>query len=240
MAKSDPLFHVGHRERLRAKFEQCQLSDTEELELLLTYIIQRRDVRILARLLKEQFGSAYNTMMADASDITKIQGAGPGVALFFNLLRSIVGKGYKHHLCECSVLANQNVLENYCRTQLVSKKIEELHVLYLDYEYRLICDDLHNIGSVNMSYAYADKILADALTKGASMVILYHNHPVGSAVASQADLELTTYVGKMLADHRIRLYDHIIVAANGIIYSMRNAHQLSELEHYELKSRLLS
>lgn len=235
MAKPDPLLRAGHRERLRQKFTDGRLSDEEELELLLTYVIQRRDVRVLSRMLHKRFGSAYNTMLADSADILSVDGAGTGVAMFFNLLRSIVTKGYKRHLIESQVLANPTVLENYCRTQLAHKKIEELHVFYLDHEFRLICDDLHNIGSVNMSYVYADKILADALTKGASMVILCHNHPVGGILPSLDDIELTTHVGKMLLNHRIKLYDHIIVGADGAIYSMRNARQLGELEQYELK-----
>lgn len=235
MAKSDPLLRAGHRERLRQKFEEGKLSDDEELELLLTYVIQRRDVRVISRLLRARFGTAYNAMLADSSDITSINGVGPGVALFFKLLRSIVAKGYKRHLVERHVFAHFNVLENYCRTQLAHKKIEELHVFYLDHEYRLICDDLHNIGSVNSSYVYADKILADALTKGASMVILCHNHPVGGVLPSMDDISLTTYVGKMLLDHHIKLHDHIIVSSDGSVYSMRNARQLGELEQYEFK-----
>ncbi len=235
MLKTDPLLRAGHRQRLRQKFEEGKLSDDEELELLLTYVIQRRDVRVLSRLLRKRFGSAYNAMMADTSDIISVDGVGPGVALFFNLLRSIVSKGYKRHLVDCPVFAHQNVLENYCRTQMAHKKVEELHVFYLDHEFRLICDDLHNIGSVNSSYVYSDKILADALTKGASMVILCHNHPVGGVLPSSDDISLTTHVGKVLLEHRIRLYDHIIVGADASVYSMRNARQLGELEQYEIR-----
>ena len=35
MPKSDPLMRVGHRERLRQKFEDGNTSEAEEMELLL-------------------------------------------------------------------------------------------------------------------------------------------------------------------------------------------------------------
>ena len=55
MAKSDELFHVGHRERLKEKLLNGQLADYEKLELLLTYAIPRRDVKPLARKLIAHF-----------------------------------------------------------------------------------------------------------------------------------------------------------------------------------------
>ena len=39
----------GHRARLRKKFLDGQLAEYEMLELLLTYVIPRRDVRMLSR-----------------------------------------------------------------------------------------------------------------------------------------------------------------------------------------------
>ena len=46
----------GHRARLREKFLAGQLAEYEILELLLTYAIPRRDVRVLARQLYKKYG----------------------------------------------------------------------------------------------------------------------------------------------------------------------------------------
>ena len=60
-------FHVGHRERLRQKFLDGKLADYELLELLLSFVIPRRDVRPLARGLMQKF----NTSMDDFEYLLK-------------------------------------------------------------------------------------------------------------------------------------------------------------------------
>ena len=162
MAKSDSLMRMGHRERLREKFKAGFLDDADELELLLTYIIQRRDVRILARRLKQRFGSAYNTILANGDDIMAVDGAGPGVALFFKLLRSILERGYSEHVFEVQVFKDPETIKNYCRTKMAHKRTEEMHVMYLDAHGRVMSEEINDVGTVNKANVYPDKILARA------------------------------------------------------------------------------
>jgi hypothetical protein len=82
----------GHRERLRQKFKDDprSISDTERLELLLTYIIPRRDIAPLARDLMERFGSLRAVMSAPAEQLMEIEGVGSSTATFILLLQSIL------------------------------------------------------------------------------------------------------------------------------------------------------
>lgn len=232
MAKSDPLMRTGHRERLRQKFEDGHATAADEMELLLTHVIPRRDVRVLARRLLERFGSSYNVIMANPAAVQSVDGSGPAVATFFTLLRTIVSRGYKNVLKDGGIFANQNILENYCRSRLAGKTVEELHIMYMDKNGRLLTEELHNIGAVNYSHVYPEKILATALTCGASKVVLFHNHPVGGADCSAPDMNMTIIVGKMLWQYKIEITDHIIVDSLGTICSMRNAHALDELDKF--------
>ena len=238
MAKSDSLMRAGHRERLRQKFEAGNASDADEMELLLTYVIQRRDVRVPARLLKEKFGTAYNAMLARPEDVKSVPGAGDGVATFFKLLHSIVSKGYKHRDSKESVIINQGRLEEYCRVNLQHKPTEEMHVMYLDKPGRVLYTEVNDIGTVNHSNVYPDKILARALITGACRVVLFHNHPVGDCAASDADVNMTVELGKMLLPHKITIYDHLIIDAFGGIYSMRTVNALDALDKLAAQMRL--
>lgn len=59
--------HEGHRDRLRMRFllNPQSISETEKLELLLTYAIPRKDVSLLAKSLIQEFGSIFNVLLAD-------------------------------------------------------------------------------------------------------------------------------------------------------------------------------
>lgn len=82
----------GHRERLRQKFkENCiSLSETEKLELLLTYVIPRRDVKKLSRDLIVRFGSLQAIISAPHEQLIEVVGVGESTIIFFQLLNSIL------------------------------------------------------------------------------------------------------------------------------------------------------
>lgn len=237
MAKSDSLMRAGHRERLRKKFEAGNASDADEMELLLTYVIQRRDVRVPSRLLTEEFKCPYNAMLADPDQLAKIEGVGPGVITFFKLLRSIVTKGYQKLNKEESLFGCDKKLHDYCRIEMAHKTTEEMRVMYLDTIGRVLCEEVNDIGTVNKSNVYYDKILARALITGASHVVLFHNHPVGACLPSVEDADTTIKLGKMLLQHGIRLQDHLIVGTSGAVFSMRNAGHLMELDIIEARMK---
>ena len=74
--KTDLNFHAGHRQRLRQKFLDGHLADYELLELILSFVIPRRDVRPLARGLIAHFGSIYQILTAPIDDLINFNGIG--------------------------------------------------------------------------------------------------------------------------------------------------------------------
>jgi len=77
----------GHRERLRQKFRQnpADVSETERLELLLTYAIPRRDVFPIAQELISKFGSLVNVLDAPDHELIQIDGIGEAVITLLHL-----------------------------------------------------------------------------------------------------------------------------------------------------------
>ena len=59
--------HLGHRQRLRERLNASprSLADYELLELLLTYVLPRRDTKPLAKDILARFGSLDRALMAD-------------------------------------------------------------------------------------------------------------------------------------------------------------------------------
>jgi DNA repair protein RadC len=76
-SKSAP-HYIGHRQRLKKKFFDFGLhsfNDYEVVELLLSYAIPRKDLKILAKNLLEQFGSLKGIMDAAQNDLADVKGS---------------------------------------------------------------------------------------------------------------------------------------------------------------------
>jgi DNA repair protein RadC len=80
-------------------------------------------------------------------------------------------------------------------------------------------------GSVTVSVR---KIVEKAISTGANSVILAHNHPSGIAIPSQADIEATINVKKLLDQMGIHLIDHIILDKQDFV-SMAQSSEYSHI-----------
>jgi len=219
-------FYSGHRDRLREKFLSGHLADYEKLELLLTYVIPRRDVRPLARGLVNKFGGVYQVLSASIDDLVSFKGIGRNTAVFIKLVHQMMQIGYKKQLNENPVFHNESILHNYCRSILCGKLVEEMHVLYLDSELKLMADDLHTIGTINASDVYPREIARRALQLNARSVVMVHNHPASGNSFSSDDKDATIKTMRVLETLGIELYDHILVT-NDMVFSMRGMHMLN-------------
>jgi len=90
----EPHTSDGHRQRLRQRFQHDpeSLSDMEQLELLLTYAIPRRDVAPLARELLARFGSLSDIFDAPGSTLMEVEGVGESAAMFIQLIHHLSNK----------------------------------------------------------------------------------------------------------------------------------------------------
>ena len=223
MPDMDENFYAGHRDRLRAKFLDNQLADYEKLELLLAYAIPRRDVRPLARNLIKQFGGVYQVLSAPIDDLVAIKGVGHNTAVFIKLVFDMMTISFRGQLKESPIFHNETILHNYCRIIVAGKTVEELHILYLDNNLKLIADEIHSSGTVDTSAVYPREIARRALELNARSIVMVHNHPTSNNSFSNDDIEITTLIQSVLAGLNIELYDHFVVS-NDIVYSARQMH----------------
>ena len=83
----------GHRERLRNRFLMSGLSgfqDYEILELLLTYVIVRKDCKAMAKGLLEKYGDLYTLLKQSPEELGKNKYITERTAIFFKVLFSII------------------------------------------------------------------------------------------------------------------------------------------------------
>jgi len=219
-------YTAGHRERLREKFTETRLVDTELMELLLTYAFPRIDVKPIVKRLMAEFGDLHSVLAAPIEDLKRTLGIGPNAAILLKLVHEIMGRDYSATLRDAPIFHNVEILHNYLKNKFAGKQIEEFHVLYLDGKHKLIDEAVHAIGTINEAQVYPREILKRALNLNAASVVLAHNHPSGDTTFSTPDITMTEKIRDKLALADIEFFDHFLVSG-GILYSMKNLQVLN-------------
>jgi DNA repair protein RadC len=217
----DSYYCLGHREILREKFLEHKCVDYEILELLLTYAIPRQDASPIAKNLLMTFGGVHKVITAPSKELVKLPGIGKSTAIFIKAIYEIMLLDYKNYLNNSPVFHDYQKLADYCKLLLSGKKVEELHVLFLDSDYRLLSDDLHSSGTINWAAVYPREILKRALNLNSCFAVMLHNHLGGAASFSSEDIRITLDVKKLLKNVDIELFDHLLVSGD-MVYSARN------------------
>jgi DNA repair protein RadC len=187
-------YNQGHRKRLQKKFTTAgieALHEYEALELLLTYVIRRQDVKPQAKALLEKFGSLKGILDAESDDLERVAGIGGRSALLLRLIKEIASLYLKQRALEKKQVSCTTELLDFCRTKMGGKKDEEFCVIYLDAQNQIIDFETIQKGIVNQAVVYPRQVLESALKKKASAIILAHNHPSGHIRPSDADIRLT-------------------------------------------------
>ena len=128
--------YEGHRERLRKKYLQggyFAFHEYEVLELLLTYVIPRKDTKPIAKDLIEKFGSLDGVVTASIEELCSISGIKENSAIFVKLLGDLSKNLYKGEIRKEGIqLKDKNSLIRYLRSEIGFSSREEFRVIFLN------------------------------------------------------------------------------------------------------------
>jgi len=220
--------HIGHRERLKTRFKTAgatALADYELLELLLTYAIPRKDVKPIAKRLLKTYGNLATLVATPAAKLATEKGLGTSSALFLNLLHATMVHTRETETVAKDIIQNRLQLIDYLYAKMSTLPREEFHVLYLDSKNHILAHEVLFTGTINASAVYPREVMKIALDKGATGLVLAHNHPSGNPTPSSADEELTLHINQLATGMSITLHDHFIIG-NGAHYSFLDGGKL--------------
>ena len=217
--------HDGHRERLRNRFRDHGLdnfSDSNVLELLLCYVIPRRDVNPVAHELLETFGSLHGVFDARTEELSKVRGVGENAALLLSLIPQI-SRRYQLSLREkpLAVLNSKDAGEILV-PRFLHEREEVVFMLCMDAAHRVLCCREVCRGEANATELSIRRVVEMALLQNSANVVLAHNHPSGFAIPSQEDITTTRQIAHALEMVNICLFDHLIVSGDDFV-SMRDS-----------------
>ncbi len=237
--------HEGHRSRLRARYAKGgmpALADYEFVELLLSFIIPRVDVKPIAKELLKKFANLRGIIDARAEDLVKIKGVGENSALALRALHDLV---CAYHLNELEAAGTKigtiSKLINYFKAKIGSEPTEVLELACFDAKLKIIPGGSVRVceGSVNSASVDIRKIIEIAIKMGASSIAISHNHPSGDPTPSLEDIRLTRRLSESCKPIGINLIEHIIVGKKAC-FSFRRDGRFDDLYDDSLMEGRLS
>lgn len=221
---------IGHRERLRERFEKNGFSgfhDYEVLELLLTYIFRQGDVKPLAKELITTFGSFSGVLDASIEDLQSIKGMGATSSLSLHAFRETMSYYFQSHAADDKEqITKISALVELLRASIGHKQNEILFAIFLNARNEMLATKELGEGTVTQASAFPRKIVEETLKQKATSIILAHNHPGGIAEPSENDENITLEIQKALALVDVTLQDHIILADREYYSFKRNGNLL--------------
>ncbi len=217
--------HSGHRQRMRERYTKQGLdgfAQHEALELMLFYAIPQKNVNPLAHALIDRFGSLHGVLNATPRQLMQVDGIGEYAATFLSLFASVPKLAEATRTSKHVQLNKRQVAVNYCARLLRGEKRELFYAICLNGQMETIGDVLIARGSLSDVPAYPRVVLDAVLTHNAHGVILCHNHPGGTLVPSQADLDATATLLHLLSEVEVTLVDHMIISDSGALSMVRN------------------
>lgn len=148
---------------------------------------------------------------APLSEIARAAGIGHASAARVAAAFELGRRAGSENLLDRDRLSTARDVYELMRLRLRDLAHEELHVLLLDTQNRLIRDVLVSRGTLNATLAHPREVFRPAIHEAASAVVLVHNHPSGEPHPSHEDRAVTLQVAAAGQTIGIPLLDHVIV-----------------------------
>jgi DNA repair protein RadC len=215
--KSKP-HYIDHRKRIKERFLEIGLQsfrDYEVLELILTYAINQKDLKPVAKELLTRFKSFQGVLEAPVNEIMKAKGIGKHSAILIKLFRECSDYYLKENIKKREVVSSPSDLIKYIKSSMAYLGDEQFRVIFLNSKNEITHEKIVQEGTVDQTAVYPRKVIELALKQKAVALIFVHNHPSGNPTPSDHDRKLTDELIKAAGTFQIKVHDHVIIGKNG-------------------------
>jgi len=220
--------HHGHRKRTKSAMLENGidgLNNHQILEILLFYVIPKRDTNPIAHELVNRFGSLRGVLEADYNELVEVNGIGENAASLIKFAQMLS----RRYLCDSSFdndsqcFDDTDILRRYYEAAFLGVKNEQIRAMLLDDKLFMVKEKVILDGSISKVECDTRKIIDFVIKNDCDKVVIAHNHPNGSPLPSLGDVASTKILYKKLKVCDISLVDHVIVGKTGST-SLRSYH----------------
>lgn len=220
---ADGSLHEGHRDRVKEKIRKKGFEDLPEhevLEYILFFSIPRKDTNPLAHELVNRFGGFAQVLEASEEELRSVNGVGDKSAA---LIKMLLGVG--RYYAQCKTRSKEFPESSKEREELIASLFygesnEVFWIIALNDKLEILRKVKLAEGIPNTVSASISRIAAEAVSAGATALVLAHNHPNGASLPSPEDIPATARIMAALKPLNIQVLDHYIAAPDGVC-SMR-------------------
>lgn len=223
-----PNLNKNHRQRVKDKFLHNGLecfADHEVLEFLLFYTIQQADTNPQGHLLMERFKSISGVFDAEYDMLCEVDGIGEQSALLIKFFSSLYKRYAADYASKLNSIRSSDEAKAFMRGYLSGGQRESMYMACMGNNGKVLYFKRIAAGEPDTVSVVPSDIVKLALRANAVRVVLGHNHPLGICNPSGQDLRMTSIISDELRRVGVELFDHVIVAADGV-YSMREKDML--------------
>lgn len=207
--------HLGHRARMREKFTENSpaLFHTHELlEMLLYSVYSCQDTNPVAHRLLDRFSSLAGIFSASREELLSVEGVGERCADVLLSLGAFSEALTDRSVCERErTFSDFRTVGEYFVSYFEEKKTPACVVLLLDDRMRFLSFEHIRDCDFSSGALTGAPFVRAALSVGASVAILAHNHPHGAPIPSEGDLVGSGIVVEALRMAGVTVAEHYIV-----------------------------
>ena len=209
--------HDGHKRRIRKKFLRVGsldgYYDHEMLELYLSFANPRNDTNGTAHELLSEYKTIDKVLDAPYEDLVKIPGVGERLATYIVMFRSLF-KVYALRQAaggRSDEESEREKLYGQINAMFTGEQDTEMFYMFpVSATGQMLDSILIGKGSINEVFFEPRQMVKAVMDCNATEVIFAHNHPSGTLVASQHDVETSIEIEKYFKFINVRITDHLI------------------------------
>lgn len=207
--------HVGHRAKMRQKFERAGADaflPHELLEMLLFHAIPYRDTNPTAHLLLDRFGSLSGVLSASREELCAIPGIGEYAADLIASVKEIADAAREEKLPDRR--ENRDTLLQRAKELLRCAPTDRTVAYFLDNAYSLLGSETVYVGYLG-SAGFRDKLIVrPALKKRATFVVLASCHTARASRADENEIAASDHFRRALQLSGLTLLEHFLFSGN--------------------------
>ena len=190
------------------------LSDAELLAVLLRSGNHGKDVLTLARDLLSEAGGIRGLFNLESHRLSAVKGLGPAKVAALLAVMEIARRCLKENVLGRSYVKEPQAVLDYLSFELRDQKKEFFKVLFLDKANCILDSKTLFAGTVDQTAVHPREIVAEAIGRHATALVLVHNHPSGRVEPSHEDRQLTAKLASVCGELSIKVLDHLIIGDN--------------------------